>query len=75
MGLAYVYIQPLSKERGLAWDQLQQNSDTDALIFILFYFATWHVRFLFPSQGSNLDPLKWKRGVNYWTAREVPLMP
>ena len=34
LGLAYVYIQPLSKERGLAWDQLQQNSDTAALIYL-----------------------------------------
>ena len=28
----------------------------------------------FPNQGSNLCPLQWKRRVNHWATREVPVM-
>lgn len=44
------------------------------LVSILFYFfghTMKHVGSQFPQQESNLCPLPWKQGVNYWTTRKV----
>ena len=46
-----------------------------SLPFFFFFFGltAGHTGSYFPDQGLNPCPLQWKRSLNHWTTREVPL--